>query len=174
MSAHENKSPESIPPDRRVEPERGVLSRRARAIRIEIAPWTIISIVLVIASLWIILRLLPVILVLVGALMIVGALGPVIEWLERRGMRRGAAIAVVFSVLFVSVVLIFALTLPELVTQVKGLFATEPALRERLAVWFERFPVTQGLADAMRNVQYDAIIKSSATSVLTFFTIVVE
>ncbi len=91
MSAPKNKSSESISPDRRVEPEREVLSRRAHAIRIEIVPWTTISIVLVIASLWIILRLLPVILVLVGALMIVGALGPVIEWLERRGMRRGTA-----------------------------------------------------------------------------------
>ena len=174
MSATENKSSASIPPDRRIEPERGVLSRRTRAIRIEIAPWTIISIVLVIASLWIMLRLLPVILVLVGALMIVGALGPSVEWLEQRGMRRGAAIALVFSVLFVSAVLLFALTLPELVNQVKSLLAMEPALRERLAVWFDRFPITTNIADTMRNVHYDALIKSSAASVLTFFTLVIE
>ena len=50
----------------------------------------------------------------------------------------------------------------------------EPALRERLAEWFARSPLTAGLADAMRDVQYDSLIKSSVASVLTFSTQVVE
>jgi predicted PurR-regulated permease PerM len=143
-------------------------------IRIEIAPWTIFSIVLVIAGLWIFMRLMPVVLVLVGALMIVGSLGPAVDWLEHRGVRRDAGIAIVFAVLFASTVLIFALTIPALVNQVKSLIGMEPALREQLAERFARSPLTENLADTMRNVQYDALIKSSATSVLAFFTIVVE
>src|SRR5450756_515860 len=174
MSAPDNKAPATDAPGKRIEPEQEVQSRQTRVIRIEIAPWTIFSLVLVIVGLWISMRLLPVVMVLVMALMIVGALGPAVEWLEQRGVRRVVAIAIVFTVLFVSTVLVFALTLPELVNQVRCLIGMEPALRERLAVWFARSPLTANLADTMRNVQYDALIKSSAASVLTFFTLVVE
>ena len=168
MSAPKNRAFSSIPPEQKLQ------SRRTRAIRIEIAPWTIFFLVLVIACLWVFIRLLPVVLVLVVALMIVGTLGPAVEWLEQRRVRRNAGIAIVFTVLFVSTVLIFALTIPELVNQIKSLIGMEPALRERLAEWFTRSPLTASLADALRNVQYDALIKSSAASALTFFTLVVE
>jgi predicted PurR-regulated permease PerM len=174
MSAPESRAPASIAPGKRIEPEQKVQSRRTRVIRVEVTPWTMISLVLVIAGLWIFISLLPVVLVLVMALMIVGTLGPAVEWLEQRGVRRDAGIAIVFTVLFVSTVLIFALTIPELVNQARSLIGMEPALRERLAEWFARSPLTANLADAMRNVQYDALVKSSAAAVLTFSTRVVE
>jgi putative heme transporter len=174
MSAPESRAPASIAPGKRIEPEQKVKSRRIRVIRVEVTPGTMISLVLVTAGLWIFIRLLPVVLVLVVALMIVGTLGPAVEWLEQRSVRRGAGIAIVFTVLFVATVLIFALTIPELVNQVKSLISMEPALRERLAEWFARSPLTVGLADAMRDVQYDLLIKSSAASVLSFSTRVVE
>jgi len=49
-----------------------------------------------------------------------------VEWLEQRGVRRGTSISIVFTVLFVSAVLIFALTIPELVNQMKRLIGMEP------------------------------------------------
>ena len=155
-------------------PEQKVNLRQTRVIRVEVAPWTMISLVLVIAGLWILISLLPVVLVLVVALMIVGTLDPAVEWLEQRGVRRGAGIAIVFTVLFVSTVLIFALTIPELVNQMRSLIGMEPALRERLAEWLARSPLTTSLADTLRNVHYDALIKSSAATVLTFSTRVME
>ena len=174
MSTPENKAPATIAPDKRIEPEQEVELRRTRVIRIEIAPWTIFSLVLVIVGLWLSMRLLPVILLLVMALMIVGTLGPAVDWLEQRRVRRVVAISIVFSVLTVSTVLLFAFTIPELVNQVRSLVGMEPALRERLAEWFARSPITAHLADTMRNAQYDALIKSSAANVLNFFTIVAE
>lgn len=174
MSAPDNRTPATILLDRRSKPEQEVESRRTRVIRIEIAPWTIFSLVLVIVGLWLSMRLLPVFLVLVGALMIVGTLGPAVNFLEQRGMRRGASISIVFTVLFVATVLLFVLTIPELVDQARSLIGMEPALREKLAVWFARFPLTAHLADTMRNMHYDALIQSSSASVLTFFTLVVE
>ena len=149
-------------------------SRQIRVIRVGVTSRTMISLVLVIAGLWLFIHLLPVALVLVVALMIVGTLGPAVEWLEHRGVRRGAGIAIVFTVLFVSTVLIFALTIPELVNQVKSLIGMEPALRERLAGWLAQSPLTASLADALRNVRYDSIIKSSAATLLTFSTQVME
>jgi predicted PurR-regulated permease PerM len=174
MSAPDNRAPADVAPGNRNGPEQEILPRRTRVIRIEIAPWTIFSLVLIIAGLWIFMRLLPVVLVLVGALMIAGALGPAVEWLEQRGVRRVAAIAIVFTVLFVATVLLFVLTIPELVNQVRSVISMEPALRERLAVWFAQTPLTASLADTMRNVHYDSLIKSSAASVLTFFSLVVK
>lgn len=174
MNTPDNRARGTIAPDKRIDPGQEVPSRRTRAIRIEIAPWTIFSLVLVIAGLWIFMRLLPVVLVLVGALMIVGTLGPAVDWLEKRGVRRDAGIAIVFTLLFVSTALLFVLTIPELVNQVRTIIGMEPALREQLAVWFDRYPLTAGLADTMRNLHYDVLIKSSAASVLTFFTLVVE
>lgn len=160
--------------NRYIEPEQEIQPRRTRAIRIEIAPWTIISLVLVIAGLWMFVRLLPVVLVLVGALMIVGTLAPAVAWLEQRGVRRDIGIAIIFTALFVATVLVFVLTIPELINQIKGLIDMEPALREQLAAWFARFPLTENLAYTMRNIHYDALISSSAESVLNFFSLVVE
>ena len=125
---------------------------------------------LILTGLWLFIRLLPVVLVLVVALMIVGTLAPAVEWLERRRVGRRTGIAIVFSVLFIATVLLFALTIPELVHQVKSLIEMEPALRERLAAWFAGSPLTENLADAIRNVQYDALFRSSAATVLNFST----
>jgi len=161
-------------PGKRIGPEQKVRSRRTRVIRVEVTPWTMISLVLVIVGLLVFIRLLPVVLVLVVALMLVGTLGPAVNWLEQRGVRRNAGIAIVFTVLSVSTVLIFMLTIPELMNQVRNLIGMEPALRERLAEWLDRSPLTASLADALRNVQYGALIKSSAATVLTFSTRVVE
>ena len=149
-------------------------SRRTRVIRVEVTAWTMFSLMLVIASLWIFIHLLPVVLVLVVALMIVGTLAPAVEWLERHNVRRDVGIAIVFTVLFVSTVLIFMLTIPELVNQVRNLIDMEPALRERLAEWFSQSPITKSLGNTLRNVQYDEIFKSSAAVVLTFSTRVGE
>lgn len=174
MTTPKRREPASIVPGKRIEPGHKMKSRRTRVIHVEVTPWTMISLVLVIAGLWLFIRLLPVVLVLVVALMIIGTLGPAVEWLEQRGVRRDAGIAIVFTVLFVSTALIFALTIPELVNQVRSLIGMEPALRERLAVWLAQSPLTASLADALRNVKYDALIKSSAATVLTFSTQVME
>lgn len=145
-----------------------------RALRIEIAPWTMFSVILIIGGLWFFIRLLPVILLLVGALMIAGTLSPAVDRLERRGIRRDVGIAIVFSLMFVATGLLFVLTVPELLNQVKSVISIEPEMRERLAEWLARSPLTDSLAEALRNVHYDALFKSSAGSVLTFFTLVVE
>lgn len=149
-------------------------SKLTRKIRIEISLWTMIVMMLVIIGVWFFIRLLPVVLVLVVALMIVGTLAPAVAWLERRGLRRVAGITIVFTVLLVVTVLIFALTIPELINQIKSLISMEPMLRERLAEWFAGSPLTASLAEAIRNVQYDAIFRSSAATVLTFSTNVLE
>ena len=79
---------------------------RPGVIRIEFSPGTIIVLLLIIAGLWVLNRLLPVVLVLVAALIIAGTISPAVRWLEERRMRRGLAIAIVFTALMVVAVLI--------------------------------------------------------------------
>src|ERR1039457_3639223 len=89
----------------------------SRVIRFEFSPSTIISLLILIAGLWALSRLLPVVLVLVAALTIVGSMSPAVRWLEDRHMRRGLAIALVFSALMMVAVLIITLTIPALMEQ---------------------------------------------------------
>jgi len=62
---------------------------RLRPIRFELSPKTLVVLVLVVASLWLLIRLWPVLLVLVVALLVAGTLSPAVRWLEEKGVRRG-------------------------------------------------------------------------------------
>jgi len=137
-----------------------------RVLRVEITPLTVAVVVLIAGSAWLLIHLLPVLLVLVAALMIVGTLNPAVEWLEARGIRRGAGIAIIFSMFLLIVLLLITLTIPALVAQVKSLIEQEPELRARLANFLAGYQLTESLADTLRNLQYDALIKSSGRAVL--------
>ena len=125
-----------------------VSTRQRPLVRIELSLSTMITLVLVIAGLWVITRLLPVVLVLVAALIIVGTLSPAVQWLEARRLRRGLSIAIVFTTLLVITLLVVALTLPELLAQATSLIDQEPELRARLVDNLARSPLTLNQAKA--------------------------
>ncbi len=119
-------------------------------------------------------RLLPVVLVLVMALIIVGSLNPAVEWLEARRLRRGLSIAIVFTTLLVITVLVVTLTIPELLAQVTSLIDQEPMLRARLVARLAGYPLTAPFAESLRTMQYYTLMKSSAALVFAFSTRVLE
>src|SRR6187431_2744144 len=84
-------------------------------IRFEPTPKGLALTALALALAWVALRLAPVMLVLVVALMLVGTLNPVVEWLEKKSWRRGWAIGFVFSIMLVVALSLMALTIPSLV-----------------------------------------------------------
>ncbi len=141
-----------------------------RVLRIEIAPLTLLIALLVAGSAWILIQLLPVLLVLVAALMIIGTLSPAIQWFEASGVGRGTAIAIVFGLLLFVIVSIVTLTIPALVAQVTSLIEQEPALRARLADFLAGYRLTASLADALRNLQYDTLLKTYTAEVLAVST----
>ena len=145
-----------------------------RGVHLSLSPETIVTAVLVVAGLWVLIRLLPVILVLVAALVIVGALSPMVQWLERRHLRRGLSIAVVFVALLVVTLLVVTLTIPSLLAQVASLIDREPVLRARLVARLAASPFTAPLAESLRTIQYGALMKSSAELAYTFTTRAVE
>jgi len=129
---------------------------KPHVVRVEVSPATMIQLILVVACIWLLIRLWPVFLVLVAALLIVGTMSPAIRWLEARHVKRGLGIAIVFSLLFVVATLIVTLTIPSFVAQASALVGQEPAFRARLADHLALSNLTAPFADWLRNVKYNA------------------
>jgi predicted PurR-regulated permease PerM len=114
------------------------------------------------AACWLAVKLFPVLLVVVLALFLVGTLNPAVDWLEHRGLRRSAGIAIVFVALLVTIALLLVLTLPVLVAQARDLIAREPEIRGRIADLLARSRMTAALAHSLRELHYDAIATAAA------------
>ena len=84
---------------------------KTRVMRFEISPATMIQLILVGACMLLLIRLWPVFLVLVAALLIVGTMSPAVSWMEARGVKRGLGIAIAFTLLFVVAILAVTLTI---------------------------------------------------------------
>jgi len=123
-----------------------------RTVRFEVSPTTIITLVLVAASVWLLIRLAPILLVLIVALLVVGTMSPAVTWLEAHRIRRGLGITLVFSALFVGLVLLVTLTIPSLVSQAAALFEREPAFRKGLANYLGHYHLRSALAEWIRYV----------------------
>ncbi len=143
-------------------------------VRIEVSARTMVALVCVLAGVWVLIRLLPVVLVLIVALFIVGSMGPAVEALEARRVRRGLGIAIVFTTFFAVVVGLAALTIPVLVEQARELWQQEPLLRAHLAERLADSPLTTPLADWLRNVRYAELASNVAEKALGYSARVVE
>jgi predicted PurR-regulated permease PerM len=151
-------------PLQKSEPESSV-SHRARHIRFELAPSTMLNIVLVVAGLWLLFKLLPVFLVLIAAFFIVETLNPMAHWMEEKGVGRGAAIAIVFVSLLVVVIVTAIFTIPALLAQASSIMDQEPVLRSQLADKLSGFPFSEALAKWLRNFKYGGVMTvASATT----------
>jgi len=136
-----------------------------RLIRFELAPSTMLNIILVIAGLWLLFKLLPVFLVLIAAFFIVETLNPMIHWLEKKGVGRLGAIAIVFILLLVIVAVTAVFTVPALLAQASSILDQEPVLRSQLADKLSGFPFSESLAKWLRNFKYGGVMTvASATT----------
>ncbi|MHB8940143.1 MAG: AI-2E family transporter [Desulfobacteria bacterium] len=113
--------------------------------------------VLIVASLWLLIRLWPVLLVLIVALLVAGTLSPAVRWLEEKGVRRGFGIAIVFMAFFILALLLVFLTIPTLMSQAMALLENEPAMRARLADFLAGSHLSAPLATWLRGLKADAL-----------------
>lgn len=127
-----------------------------RTVRFEIPSSTLVRLLLVGASLWLVIRLWPVILVFVVALLIMETLNPAVQWLEARRVRRLLGIFFVFSAVFLVAVLILTLSVPSVLAQAAVLFEREPVLRASLADYLSHYHLSAPFAVWLRNLKYGA------------------
>jgi predicted PurR-regulated permease PerM len=135
---------------------------------------TMIRAVAVVGGAWLLLHLLPVVLVVVVSLFLVGTLAPAVEWLERRGLKRGWGIAIAFLAMALTAGGLLALTVPPLVDQVTSLVKQEPTIRDHLAATLGRWRVSAPLAESLRDVKYEALAKAAAATALRYSSAAVE
>jgi predicted PurR-regulated permease PerM len=131
-------------------------------------------VVLFAVGVWILIRLLPVVLVLVMALIIVGTMSPAVRWLHEHRMSRNSAIAIVFISFVVIAVLIIALPMPAILQQMTNLIEQEPVLRARIVDCLAVSPLTSPFADALRDMHYDVLAKTAAVTLFSYSSRIAE
>ena len=129
----------------------GDAGARVRHVRFELSPKTLVAVVLVVASLWLLIRLWPVLLVLVVALFVAGTLSPVVRWLEAKGAGRRFGIAIVFTIFFLLGFIVVVLTIPTLAAQTVALLENAPALRARFSDYLAGFHLMPAVLWAAEN-----------------------
>ncbi|MBC7366391.1 MAG: AI-2E family transporter [Undibacterium sp.] len=136
-------------------------------VRFELSLRSMLIVLAVIAGVWSLLNTLPALLVLVVALVLVGALHPVVGWLEHRQVRRTFALCVVFGFGTLLALGLLALTVPAVFGQMRTLAEREPEIRESIARYLDQSRFTANLAEELRQVRYAELLRSSTTTLLT-------
>jgi putative heme transporter len=158
--------PQSIPDRRPL--KQASLKRRPQTFKVELSWRTALIAVLTLAGVWLFIQLWPVLLVLVVALMIVGAVNPIVEWLQGHKLRRGIAIAVVFSSLLVVSAGLIALTVPKLVSQVTGLVHNLPNLQQSAAKSLAASRFGASFAPSLREAKWPELLMNLAKAGLAY------
>ena len=132
-------------------PASGEADRRTVTHRVEISARTILAVGLSVGAIWLFNALLPIVVVVIIALMLVGTLHPAVAWIERHGLKRHLAIAVVFLACGALATATALITVPALFGQVSHTLQQLPHIQQRLADSLEAHHLTAPLANAIRT-----------------------
>ena len=120
-------------------------------VRFEIAPRSIAWILATIVGVWLFVQLRAVALLLVVALVFAGTFNPLVEWMERRGLKRVYALTLLFVALLLITSLLIFLTGPPFIEQLAQMVRDAPGHREELVVLLQQHDFTAPLARALQN-----------------------
>jgi predicted PurR-regulated permease PerM len=138
-------------------------SQDTSVVRFEIAPRSIAWILATIVGVWLFLQLRVIALLVVVALVFGGTFNPLIEWFEKRGLKRIYALTLLLVALLVVSFLLIFLTVPPLIEQVAQMVRDAPHHREQLILWLQQRDITAPLARALRNVPLDETVNRIET-----------
>ena len=149
------------PPDASAAPAR---------LRIEIAPKTIAIVLGVIAGVWLLGQLTRVLAVLTVALVLVGTFDPVVAWLERRGLRRGRALVLVFVFAALALASVLLLMVPPLFAQLIDVIDHAPKERERIVQSLASYRWSKPLVTALNDVPFDKLSARTGAAMIGYST----
>src|SRR5450759_3255660 len=116
--------------------------RLPRLIRFEIAPKSIVALILTGVVLWLLGQLAAILVVILFSLILVGTLNPFVAWLEARPLKRVWAVTLVFGACAMLMGLIGLLVFPSLLDQLSHLVGNLPAIQGKLAGMLEAHRLT--------------------------------
>ena len=125
--------------------------RLPRLVRFEIAPKSIVALILTGVALWMLGQLVAILVVILFSLILVGTLNPFVGWLEARRLKRVWAVTLVFGVCALLIGLIGLLAFPPLWDQLSRLVGNLPAIQGKLAGMLEAHRLTEPIAGIVRN-----------------------
>jgi len=120
-------------------------------VRFEISPRSIVWVLATIAAVWLLLQLHAIVVLLVVSLVFAGTFNPLVEWLERRGLKRIYALTVLFVALLVVTSVLIIFTVPPLLEQLAQIVRDAPHHRDQLIVLLQQREFTAPLARAVQN-----------------------
>src|SRR3954452_890353 len=124
-------------------------------VRFEIAPRTIVAVQAAIAGAWLLRELWVLVLLVVVALVFAGTFNPLVERMERRGLKRTLSLVLLFFGSIILTSLLIFLTVPPLVEQLAQIVHGAPAARERLIALLEKQRLTLPLAHAVEHAELE-------------------
>lgn len=120
-------------------------------VRFEISPRSIAWILATLVGVWLFLQLRAIVLLLVVALVFAGTFNPLVEWMERRGVKRIYALTLLWvALLFVTSGLI-VLIVPPLIEQLAQVVHDAPRHREQVIALLQQRDFTAPLARALQH-----------------------
>jgi predicted PurR-regulated permease PerM len=137
-------------------------------LRIEIAPRTILLLVLVVAGIWIAVQLEIVLIVLTIALVVVGTLDPMVAWFERHGIRRGRALVLIFLAIAALAAGVLLLTVPPLVGQLLHLIEDAPRGRDKLIEWLRQYKLARPLVQTVRAIPVNDLVVRAGNALVGY------
>ena len=153
-------------------PGEGGVTRRS--LRIEIGWRTLLLIPLVAGGAWVLIQIWTIALVIIVALMLVGAVSPAITWLEKRSVSRPLAIAMVFIAMFSAVAGFCAYTIPRIGSELFDIAKKLPMMQAQLVGALEQNQATAPLANTVRNADTSALLDQAGSKLLSYSTRVME
>lgn len=148
--------------------------RASRAYKVELNLRTALIAVATLAAVWLFMHLWPVALVIVVALMIVGALNPIVELLQKKKIKRGYAIAIVFFGLALVTAGFVAITVPKLVSQVIALANNMPELQKRAGDSLAASRYGASFAPSVREAKWPELLVNLTKAALASAPDVIE
>ena len=143
---------------------------RASHVRIEIAPKTILLVLGVVAGIWLVGQLASVLAVVVIALVLVGTFDPLVAWLERRGLRRGRALVLVFVVAALALAAFTLLMVPPLIAQLLHLIEGAPKAREQMVYNLGDYGWARPLIGALQDLPVDNLSARAGAAMIGYST----
>jgi predicted PurR-regulated permease PerM len=119
-----------------------------------------------VAAVWLAFQLETVLIVVTVALVVVGTLDPTVAWFERRGLRRGRALMLIFLAIAVVIAGVLLLTVPPLIAQLLHLIEDAPRGRDKLVESLRQYKVARPLVQAIHAVPLnDLVLRAGNTMV---------
>ena len=149
-------------------------SRDVHALRIEIAPRTILLLLGIVAGVWLLAQLTAVLTVVLVALVMVGTFDPLVAWLEKRGLGRGRALVLVFVAATLALVGIVLLMVPPLFEQLVTLIDKAPKARQQAVTSLEGYSWSKPFINAINDLPLDTMSAKAGELAIGYSTRLLE